>query len=1042
MCPATVQDDTRISTYSYVVAGKQSTVDFAAMLAAAGIEAGRPVAPPELWRAFFDKCPIETLSHPNPTDPKSYLSTGLRDIEIRWSVFDQVWGQTDLQYFAEEDAELMCAIQDLRATSAKSVNFPPARAYLAGKVMDAFLPTISECTVTVDGETIRLDPVPTVGKVRISKDKLDGTAYDVKGENPRLERIQRVTLLASQQDLHAEARRGSVNPKDDRDVNHGDKTSCRCPLPSHPDETASAWVQMYEDGFGGGCACGGFASNYPSIIRAYNPRLSRDQSYDRAEQILGLPPWGQVSAGEIVVGDELQALAALAPAPPPAPVPTVNHIVSWLRKQLAVGVAEESWMVSRALNPAVQARCILSRSPAPRTTPSWDGNEIGDEAYLAEAAENAAKTGHTLITLTFDEKYQPAGVRFRRTLGAHKAKAKTPTVYRNKKLISMPQRGVGLNNVAVRAGQGKTPWPEWTVIVEGEPDMRTAAELYPAAAVIEIHRGKNAWTKAFADTLPSGIKVAILTDTDKIGRKYRRDVIRSLGKRVQFYDFPGRVHDLNQLLMDGKQADLDLVNLKQIPVGEEREHTDLGNAHRLHDEYFGELAYAAGRWYVLNDGVWAQQDKDAIEVRRRIQAIAEGIVEEAEIVASEEGAKATLWWGKKSQSSGAVTACLTEAKVLFSVGEDVFDKDPFLLGTGNGVVDLRTGELLEDPGAALVSRRVPIVFEPSATCPRWLRFLAEIFLGDQELIGYMRRTVGYFMTSSCREQKFWLWHGHQGGNGKGTFLGVCQKLLGTYAAPFRTSLLCRRPGQAGWDLSALEGLKLAYLNEKDDDTSGKVSVETLKNLASEDTLYGEKKRQDPRPFQPTHKIVWALNAIPPLPHDPALFRRLQLVPFLAHFPKPDDKLAATLEGELTGILAWAVQGAVEWYRDGLQPPQVVQAGGQDLLEEADVVGRWITAECVVDPSASTERTRLHDHFTAWASAAKVRSQGASEFYVELERKGFKKVRRGNDRVIRGIRLVPTDATPIEWGSPVIGQTVPTPEQIDTVVAAMESKKPN
>ncbi len=1055
MCPTTTLSDSAVNeelTYSYEITGRPPGLDlsdFARRLRELGIELGRPTAPPEFWRAIFDP----------PTS-----SAGIR---INWPTFDRIWGAVDITLLAEEDSDLLSHLKELpRLHPEWKTPIPGYKLdvsdYLRGKIEDALSPLVPECTVFVEGTTIRLDPLPLVGKVRIPRAKLDAVSYDPKSDNPRLERIQRATLLADHECLHAEARRGSASPKDDQDVDHGDKRSCRCPLPSHPDETSSAWVQMYEDGFGGGCACEGFASNYPAIIRAYHPRLSREQSYDRAEDILGLPRWGAMAASDLVAGDELQALAALAPADvapaalpaaatgapvvpvaPVAPVaptvPKVNHIVSWLRKQLPVGIIEEAWMVSRALDPAVQATRILSWSPAKRTTPAWDGKEIGDEAYLAEAAEVAAHTGHTLVTPTWNEHYEVVGVRFRRTTGSHKAKTRTPTVFRNKKSIPMPQAGVGLCLNAIKAGKGLIPWPEWIVITEGEPDERTAAQVYLGAAVIEIHRGKNAWTKAFADTLPNKSKIVLLTDTDKIGRKYRRDVIRSLGKRVEFYDFPGRTADLNKLLMQGKQAELDLANLKQIPVGEEREHTDLGNAHRLHDEHFGELAYADGRWYVLQDGVWERQGKDAIEVRRRIQGIAEGIVEEAEIVASEEGAKQTLWWGKKSQSSGAVSACLTEARVLFAVDGKTFDTDEFLLGVLNGVVDLRTGELLEDPGPALVSQRVHIVYDPSAPCSRWLQFLDEIFLGDKELIEYMRQCVGYFLTASTREEKFWIFHGKKGGNGKGTFLKILQKLLGPLAAPKRASLVCRREGQPSWDLSSLQGLRLAYINEAP--PGGIVSVETLKNIASSDELYGEKKGVDPESFRQTHKLVWALNDAPNIPHDRAVLRRLQLVLFDACFQdNPDLELYAKLEAEIAGILAWGVSGAVQWFRAGkLHPPAKVTAAGQKFAEESDHVGRWIEDECEVAPDLQQDRTVLHTRFVEWAARQKVRAMSPTAFYAELDVRGFKPVKVRGDRYYRGIRLIPTSANQVDWTPPPTGSGIPSEENIDTLIKSIDSK---
>ena len=1025
------------------------------ILVDAGIEmAEQQVAPAELWRALLETPPVEVLTHYDPTTHR-YGSTGLEGVRVRWGALDALMAAIDIGDLAEEDRDLLLDLDALRDGST-TITFSPHRAWVASAAVDAWLPVVRECSITVEGSTVRLTPVPVVGRVRVPKTKLDAIAVDHKGDNPRLARIQAAALHASLEDLLHEARRGAAHPKADGDkVGGRDKVEIRCPTVAHTDDRASAWVGLIYQGswLGWGCSAGCAGScSYPGLIRAYHPRLTRDQACERAEQILGLVPWGSVPEGQRVRGDELEALAGLwqveqaqpeqvqqvqpeqvqpgqaqtvapeqvqpeqAVAPSPTPPPAASSLVGWLAGQPRIGAAEETWLIGRALDPAVIATRTFLRAASRSVLPTWDGGVVGDDRFVAEWAEVCTRTGHTLLLPTVDESGAVVGVRARRTLGTPVAKTKTPSIQRGRRRHAMPQLGVLADAHAIRALRG-APWPEWIVIVEGEPDFLTACQLYPAAAVIGIYKGKDAWRQAIADKIPDGSKVALLVDVDGPGRKYRRGVVRSLGKRVRFFDAPGRRDDVNKLLVDGKTDTLALDQIKQIPIGEHRELTELGNARRLHDEHGGELAYHAssGKWYVLVDGVWeAQAGSDCIAVRARIQALAAAIEAEAEEAATEEGATRTLAWARMSQKSSVITATEKEARVLFAIG-DVFDADPFLIGVKNGVLDLRTGELVEDPGPSYVSRRLSVAWDPNATAARWEKFLEEIFLGDRDLIAYMRRTVGYWITGSAREQKFWLLHGSKGGNGKGTFLSIIQALLEGLARPFKSSLICRRPGQLGWDLSSLEGLRFAYINEAP--RGGEMSVETLKNYVSEDLLYGERKGKDPKPFRQTHKLAWALNDIPPLPNDPALFRRLQLVLFGAHFEAdPNKKLGDELKAELAGILVWAVTGAVEWYRDGLQPPACVEACAADLRDEADTVGRWVEARCERDPLAVTDRAVLHRAYQAWAPGAGARLLAASEFYTDLDRKGFAKVKVKGDRSYRGIRPRPED----DLGLPDIG----------------------
>jgi P4 family phage/plasmid primase-like protien len=948
--------------------------------------------------------------------------------------------QLDLGRFEETDREiLVLCFEAIRNHRDGDFRYLVSTPYAVERVKRAYRPSVAECKVEIFEDQIRLGPIPLAGagRVRISREKLEKIKPDLKSENPRLARIQSATLLASVADLLAEARRGAKDPKSDGDGGGGDKIQIRCPTASHEDKRPAAYVEMYPDGIGWGCsACPGGASSLPGLIRAYHPRASWEEAYTRAECILGLPEWGRIEPEQIVTDGgfgEISALVELAssgpaptgepapeaaqkalgeaapapqaepapaapPSPPVAPGPDLG---AWYRSLPPTGGLAEAWAASRGLG-LTATKTFLRGCPA--TAPSWNGGEL-DERFLDLWASQAGSRGYSLLLPTVNHEGRIVGVRARGcTEGA--SKARSPSVKAGGKTYTLPQAGVLANPVGARAiRDGK--WPDWIVLTEGEPDFLTACQAYPGQAVLGVYKGKSVWTQSVADRIPDGVRVALLVDTDRAGKGYRREIIRSIGKRVRFFDFPGRKSDLNALHQAGKVPALD--ELEQIPVGQARDLTDLGNAERLLDEHGGELAYQAelARWFVLTDGVWVQQPREPLLVRERVQKIAKRIESEAETAATEDGAKATFVWAKKSQESGRISAAITEAKTIFSVG-DVFDKNPFLLGVENGVLDLSTGELLEDPGPAYVSRRCGVEFAPEATAPRWEKFLAEIMLGDPELVEYLRRCVGYWLTGSCREQKFWLLHGARGQNGKGTFLNAIQKLLGPASGAFGPDLICRREGQAKWDLGRLEGLRLVYVNEAP--PSGALSVETVKNIVSEDKISGENKHQAPRDFSPSHKVVWALNDLPEIPSDPALFRRVRLIPFDFHAEVPDDNLATTLEAELPGILAWAAQGAREWLEGGLRCPEKVLARVRDLEAEADSVGEWIRTACELGAEFCEGRKALHENFAEWARREGKAGLSNRVFFADLEKKGLSQGvaggRKSRIRSFLGIRIRP------------------------------------
>jgi putative DNA primase/helicase len=55
-----------------------------------------------------------------------------------------------------------------------------------------------------------------------------------------------------------------------------------------------------------------------------------------------------------------------------------------------------------------------------------------------------------------------------------------------------------------------------------------------------------------------------------------------------------------------------------------------------------------------------------------------------------------------------------------------FDSDPMLLGVANGVLDLRTGQLLPVSPEVLLNKRCNVAYDPSALSPRFKQFMKEV----------------------------------------------------------------------------------------------------------------------------------------------------------------------------------------------------------------------------------------------------------------------------------------------------------------------------
>ena len=120
---------------------------------------------------------------------------------------------------------------------------------------------------------------------------------------------------------------------------------------------------------------------------------------------------------------------------------------------------------------------------------------------------------------------------------------------------------------------------------------------------------------------------------------------------------------------------------------------------------------------------------------------------------------------------------LTESEPQIPVLPDQLDADPWLLNVVNGTLDLRTGELRPQRRLDLLTKMAPVIYDPGALCPTWEAFLWRIMGGNQDLIDFLQRAIGYSLTGDTTEQCLFVLHG-TGANGKSTLLEALWAMLG------------------------------------------------------------------------------------------------------------------------------------------------------------------------------------------------------------------------------------------------------------------------
>jgi P4 family phage/plasmid primase-like protien len=402
--------------------------------------------------------------------------------------------------------------------------------------------------------------------------------------------------------------------------------------------------------------------------------------------------------------------------------------------------------------------------------------------------------------------------------------------------------------------------------------------------------------------------------------------------------------------------------------------TDYGNAQRLVKLHGQDLrhCYEFGHYLTWNRTHWTT---DLAAAEQRAKDAVMKLYDEVRSLTDPDDREALLEHAQHSESVTRIAAMLALARSEpnIPVRPDDLDRDIWLFNCLNGTLDLRSGELRPHRREDLITRIAPVAYDPMAECPKWKAFLKRIMGGNDDLVAFLRRALGYTLTGSTSERCIFILYG-AGKNGKTVFIEAMRMLFGEeYAARTPTQTLMAKRGDAiPNDVARLKGARFVSASETGDN---KVMDEAaVKDITGGDRIVARFMRAEWFEFTPHFKIFLSTNHKPRiLGRDDAIWDRIRLVPFDVRIPdserRPMDELLAEFRAELPGILAWAVQGCLEWQENGLGTPlEVVQATAV-YEQEMDTLGDFIEESCVRIAKSVVTSNEFYQAYRAWAQSA-------------------------------------------------------------------------
>jgi P4 family phage/plasmid primase-like protien len=414
--------------------------------------------------------------------------------------------------------------------------------------------------------------------------------------------------------------------------------------------------------------------------------------------------------------------------------------------------------------------------------------------------------------------------------------------------------------------------------------------------------------------------------------------------------------------------------------------TDSGNAERIVALFGHEIRYCTEMksWFLWDGKRWAVDRSNVM--RHKAMEMARLLYYQASQLAEGQRRTALDKHARAAESSKGITNALNEAERLpgVPVSAQMLDQHSDLLNFKNGTVCLRDGSLRPHDRAQLITKLCEYNYRPNAKAPLFQVFVewamggpvdgnpdAELSEMTVRLVSFIQRVIGYSMTGDVSEKAVFVFYGADGDNGKTTLLTLFRELLGSdYASLLLIDTIMHArstDNTAREDMADLRGARFVQTSEvsKED----RLNEQRVKFLTQGmGTIKSRRLHEHLVEFTATHKLLMDCNYRPNVKgQDNAIWRRLIQIPFLSTISaeRRDLGLREKLKAEAEGILAWAVRGAIEWYKSGLgKPPEVMEAQ-QDWREHDDPLREFLNDSCNVDEDLFVPVKDLMSAYLLW-----------------------------------------------------------------------------
>ena len=299
-------------------------------------------------------------------------------------------------------------------------------------------------------------------------------------------------------------------------------------------------------------------------------------------------------------------------------------------------------------------------------------------------------------------------------------------------------------------------------------------------------------------------------------------------------------------------------------------------------------------------------------------------------------------------------------------GRDGSAPDPKqLLAVRNGLLNLKTRELLPHTPAYFTPVALDFDYDPSASSPEWNTFLGQLWPDDGEQIDTLQEMFGLLLTGDTGHQKAFMIKGPRR-SGKGTIGRILTALIGqnNVSAP-TLDKLGDTFGKASLIGKRLALVSDAQLGERVD--LNKIA-ETILSITGEDTVNINRKYQEEWVGRLEARFVILANEMLKITNASGALpsRFIFLIMNQTFEGREDHGLEKRLLLELPGILNWSLEGLARLQQRGrFVPPQSSLDALRDMMHLGSPVQAFLAEKCNVGAEFTADCKEIYSAFVGW-----------------------------------------------------------------------------